>query len=70
MVDPNTGEPLVDGEIDVGHKPGQEWRKRKKMHEEQGSTRPEVIEAENDPDLYQLEDRSSNRSHKHEEKDN
>ena len=40
------------------------------MNETQGSTRPEVIEAENDPDLYQLEDRSSNRSHKHEDKGN
>ena len=35
------------------------------LHEEQGSTRAEVIEAENNPDLYQLEDRSSNRSHKY-----
>ena len=67
MVDPNTGEPLKPGEIDVGHKPGQEWRRRKKMHEDRGSTRREVIEAENDPDLYQLEDRSSNRSHRHEQ---
>jgi RHS repeat-associated protein len=67
MVDPYSGEPLKDGEIDVGHKRGQEWRKRKQMHEEAGSTRREVIEAENDPDLYHLEDRSSNRSHRNEE---
>ena len=32
-----------------------------------GSTRKEVIEAENDPSLYHLEDRSNNRSHKFEE---
>jgi hypothetical protein len=69
MIDPNTGDPLKPGEIDVGHKPGQEWRKRKEMHTEKGSTRKEVLDAENDPDLYQLEDRSSNRSHKHEQKD-
>jgi uncharacterized protein RhaS with RHS repeats len=68
MVDPNSGEPLIENEIDVGHKTGQEWRKRKKMHEANGSTREEVIEDENVPDLYQLEDRSSNRGHEHEEK--
>lgn len=28
----------------------------------------EVIEAENNPDIYQYEDRGENRSHKHEEK--
>jgi hypothetical protein len=67
MVD-HKGELLKEDEIDIGHKPGQEWRKRKKMHEERGSTRKEVIEAENDPDLYHLEDRGDNRSHKYEEK--
>ena len=66
MIDPNTNEPLTPGEIDLGHKPGNEWRTRKKMHEERGSTREEVIEAENDPDLYWWEDRTENRSHRHE----
>ncbi|WP_176954519.1 DUF6443 domain-containing protein [Niabella drilacis] len=70
MVDPNTGEPLVDGETDLGHKPGNEWRKRQQMHKERGSSRKEVIEAENDPDLYQYEGRSNNRGHKYEKKDN
>jgi hypothetical protein len=37
------------------------------MHEEKGSTRKEVIEAENDPDLYHWEDCSSNRSHRNEQ---
>jgi hypothetical protein len=68
MIDPYTREPLRSGEIDVGHKRGQEWRKRKEMHRGRGSTREEVIEAENDSELYHLEDRSSNRSHEHEEK--
>ncbi|PKN24330.1 MAG: hypothetical protein CVU65_12050 [Deltaproteobacteria bacterium HGW-Deltaproteobacteria-22] len=67
MIDPKTQQPLKPGEIDVGHKPGQEWRKRQQMHRERGSTRPEVRDAENDPNLYQLEDRSSNRSHKYEQ---
>jgi len=68
MIDPNTRQPLKPGEIDVGHKPGSEWRTRKLMHQERGSTRPEVIKTENDADLYQLEDRSANRSHKYEQK--
>ncbi|SOD56024.1 RHS repeat-associated core domain-containing protein [Pseudoxanthomonas wuyuanensis] len=67
MVDPNTGQPLKPGEIDVGHKPGQEWRKRKADHEASGSSRSEVIRAENNPDIYQLEDRSSNRSRRFED---
>jgi|GEM_PF-2256210 len=67
-LDPH-GNILDPEKIDIGHKPGQEWRKRKKMHEEKGSTRKEVIEAENDPNLYQKEDRSRNRSHQDEEKD-
>ena len=69
MVDPHSKEVLKPGEIDTGHKPRQEWRKRKKMHEEKASTRKEVIEAENDPDLYHLEDRSSNRSRRNEAKE-
>ena len=67
MLDPNTGVPLTD-RVDLGHKPGQEWKTRKEMHKAKGSTRKEVIEAENDHNLYQYEDRSSNRSHKYEKK--
>jgi RHS repeat-associated protein len=67
MIDPNEGTKLKVGEVDLGHKPGNEWRVRKAMHEANGSTRKEVIEAENDPSLYQWEDRSSNRSHRHEQ---
>jgi len=63
MIDPNTRQPLKEGEIDVGHRTGEEWRTRKQMHEDLGSTRKEVIETENNPDLYRLEDRSSNRNH-------
>lgn len=36
------------------------------MHNEKGSSRKEVIEEENNPDLYQIERRSNNRSHKYE----
>jgi hypothetical protein len=68
MIDPNTKKPLNPERTDIGHKRGQEWRTRKQMHVELESTREEVIEAENDPDLYQLEDRYSNRSHIYEDK--
>jgi RHS repeat-associated protein len=69
MLDPNTGQVIDPNRKDLGHVPGQEWKTRKEMHKAKGSTRQEVIEAENDPNLYQWEDRSSNRSHKHEKKD-
>ena len=68
MIDPNTLEPLKPSEIDLGHKPGNEWKTRKEMHKEAGSTRDEVLDAENDANLYQWEDRSANRSHKFEKK--
>lgn len=68
MLDPNTGQVLDPSKTDLGHKAGSEWRTRKQMHEEKGSTRKEVIKAENDPSLYQYEDRSNNRSHKYEKK--
>jgi RHS repeat-associated protein len=68
MLDPNTGKPLDPEKTDLGHKKGQEWKTRKEMHKEKGSTRKEVIEAENDASLYQYEDRGENRSRKHEEK--
>jgi hypothetical protein len=69
LIDPNTGKTLDENSMDLGHVWGQEWKTRKKMHEEKGSTRKEVIEAENDPKLYQYEDRKENRSRKHEKKD-
>lgn len=67
MIDPNTKDVLPD-KVDIGHKPGYEWRLRKKEFEQKKFTREQVIEAENDPNIYQLEDPSSNRSHKYEKK--
>lgn len=69
LLDTNTGEVLDPNHTDLGHKPGQEWQKRKQFHQEQDHTRKEFIESGNDPDIYQWEYRSSNRSHKHEKKD-
>jgi len=60
--------PLIPGQIDLGHKYGEEWWRRKEKHIKKQSTRKEVIEAENDPDIYQYKDRSTNRSHRNEKK--
>ena len=69
FIDPNTGKIIPkEGSFDYGHKTGQEWHRRKKMHKEKGSTRKEVRDTENNPDLYQIEDPSSNRSHRFEKK--
>ena len=64
FIDPNTGMIVPkEGPFDIGHKRGGEsWKKRKQEHLDRGCTRKEVIEAENDPDLYQVEDPKSNRS--------
>jgi len=66
MIDPNTRKPLKPNEVDVGHKPGNEWRTRRDMHKQKGSTRQQIIDEENKSDLYHLEDRTSNRSHRYE----
>lgn len=54
-----------EGPFDIGHKKGQSWNIRKQAHINKGSTRKDVLEAENNPDLYQIEDPSSNRSRKY-----
>jgi hypothetical protein len=68
MVDPNTGKVLNEDETDIGHKPDEEWKVRKVMHKKKGSTRQQVIEEENNSDLYHIEDRNEIEGHKHEEK--
>lgn len=65
FIDKNNGK-VIEWPYDIGHKKGQEWRRRKEMHKKKCITRKEVIEAENNPNLFQIEDRSSNRSHKYE----
>ena len=46
---------MLTGKLMLVIRKDNEWRNRKKMHEEKGSTRKEVIEEENDPDLYQVD---------------
>ncbi|SIT17373.1 RHS repeat-associated core domain-containing protein [Belliella pelovolcani] len=68
-LDPNTGQVIPkDDPFDIGHRPGQEWRTRKEMHKQNGSTRKEVLDSENNPNLYQVENPSSNRSRRYEKK--
>jgi hypothetical protein len=67
FIDPNTGQVIPqEGPFDYGHTPGNEWWRTQQMAREQGWTRQQVIEYENDPSHYQIEDPSSNRSHLYE----
>jgi hypothetical protein len=65
-IDPNTGQP-IDGTPDLGHKPGNEFWREKQSAETEGLTQQQFNDRMNDPDKYQLEDPSSNRSHKYEQ---
>ena len=66
IIDPNTGIPIEKGQEVFGHKPGQEWSKYKKDPANKGKTRKEVIKDQNNPNIYQIEDKKSNASHKYE----
>ncbi|HVQ93577.1 MAG TPA: GH-E family nuclease [Mycobacteriales bacterium] len=67
FIDPNTGRVVPrNGPWDYGHKPGFEWWRTQQRAREEGWTRRQVIEYENDPAHYQIEDRGSNRGHRYE----
>ena len=67
-IDPNTGR-AIEGKPDLGHKPGSEhWRERQRA-EAEGLTQKEFNDRMNDPSKYQLEDPSTNRSRRYEQKD-
>lgn len=68
FLDANTGK-AIEGKYDLGHKPGHEFRKEVAEAEHQGLTQKEFNQKMNNPDLYQIEDPSSNRSHFFEEKE-
>ena len=57
FIDPNTGKPIEEGQEVLGHKRGQEWSKYKRDPANQNKTRKEVIEDQNNPDIYQIEDK-------------
>lgn len=67
FIDPNTGQALPqEGPFDFGHRPGYEWRSTRDKARAEGWNRQDVIEYENDPSHYQIEDPSANRSHRYE----
>ena len=64
-LDANTGKP-IEGKYDLGHKAGHEhWRESEKA-EQEGLTQEEFNDRMNNPDYYQIEDPSENRSRAHE----
>ncbi len=67
FLDANTGKPIV-GKYDLGHKTGHEFRTERSSAEKVGLTQGQFNDKMNTPDLYQIEDPSSNRSHKFEAK--
>jgi len=69
FLDANTGNP-IQGKYDLGHIPGHEHRREIKKAEEEGLSQKEFNDRMNNPDLYQIEDPSENRSHAHEMPDN
>jgi hypothetical protein len=66
-IDPNTLQP-IDGKPDLGHKTGHEFRTEKAKAEAEGLNQKQFNDRMNNPDLYQLEDPSSNRSRRYEKK--
>jgi hypothetical protein len=60
-IDPNSGLPFSTPP-DLGHAPGFEFWKLAQYAEEQGLTREEFIEMNQNPEFYQYENLSSNRS--------
>jgi hypothetical protein len=69
FLDANTGKP-IEGKYDLGHKAGYEhWREVKKA-EQEGLSQSEFNERMNNPDNFQIECPSENRSRKHEMAEN
>jgi hypothetical protein len=67
FVDPNTNRVVPKtGPYHFGHKPGFEWWRTRDRARAEGWTREQVVEHENNPDIYQIEDPASNVSHEHE----
>ena len=74
VYDPNTGEALSwdkaksrTGQWDMGHKPGNEYRKLHQDYMDGRITREEFLKEYRNPDNYQPESPSANRSHRYEE---
>ena len=68
FLDANTKQP-IEGKYDLGHKTGHEFRTEQAKAEKEGLTQEQFNDKMNNPDLYQIEDPSSNRSHQFEAKE-
>lgn len=66
-LDPNTGNP-IEGKPDLGHKRGHEFRRERAAAEAEGLKQRQFNDRMNNADLYQLEDPSSNRSRRFEQR--
>ncbi len=64
-IDPNTRRP-IDVKPDIGHKPGNEFWRERRLAEQEGLTQKEFNNRMNDPSKYQLENPADNRSHRYE----
>ena len=69
MLDANTKEVLVQGQIDKGHKHGYEEQAMRVCAERCHMTQKEYNKMMQNPKLYQFESSHNNRSHKFESKD-
>ena len=69
MLDANTKEVLVQGQIDKGHKQGYEEQAMRMCAERCHMTQKEYNKMMQNPKLYQFESSHNNRSHKYESKD-
>jgi RHS repeat-associated protein len=69
FIDSNTGAP-IKGKYDLGHKPGNEFRREKARAESEGLSQKQFNDRMNNPNKYQIENPSSNRSHKFEKPGN
>ena len=66
FIDPATNTP-IKGKYDLGHVAGHEFWREARRAEEEGLTQKEFNDRMNNPDLYRLENPSSNRSHSQED---
>jgi hypothetical protein len=58
----------IDGKYDLGHKSGNEFWREKAKAQSEGLNQKQFNDKMNNPDKYQIEDPSTNRSHKYEQK--
>ncbi|WP_345470642.1 GH-E family nuclease [Actinoallomurus oryzae] len=68
LLDANTGKPIPQGRADIGHKPGDEWRRVRDEAKRMGLTQEQLNSIVQDSSMYQWEDRNQNRGHRHEDR--